>query len=280
MVVIHQFLGGTLPPNLDRLAVGRHLHRLSHFFNKSKFNAGDDETTTVEVNMPTSDAVLNDYLGSNNGAADEEGVAIANVGANSDSNIGAADEGAAIADVGANDYGNIGAADEGVANDNEEAQIDLQLNSTPIEVQEREAILLKATLHVKQAIIPRQQANNKIQQAIETADLPHENRRYCFITDYSQNMELPYFGASQPGDTYHFSALKINVFGIVDCSLFGGKLSAHVYHEGVGKKGGNNIASLLVNKLNRLNILQPDKTGKELTIIMDNCAGQNKIEWF
>ena len=209
------------------------------FFNKSKFNAGDEDTTTVEVNMPNSDAMPN-YL----------------------SDIGAADEGAAIADVG--------------ANDDEEEQIDLQLNSTPIEVQEREAILLKATLHVKQAIIQRQLANNKIQQAIETADLPHENRRYCFIADYSQNMELPYFGASQPGDTYYFSALKINVFGIVDCSLFGGKLSAHVYHEGVGKKGGNNVASLLVNELNRLNILQPDKTGKELTIIMDNCAGQNK----
>jgi hypothetical protein len=68
---------------------------------------------------------------------------------------------------------------------------------------------------------------------------PHENRRYCFIADYSQNMELPYFGASQPGDIYYFSALKINVFGIVDCSFFGGKLSAHV-------------------------------------IIMDNCTGQNK----
>jgi hypothetical protein len=45
----------------------------------------------------------------------------------------------------------------------------------------------------------------------------------------------------------------------------------------MGKKGGNNIALfLLVNKLNWLNILQPDKTGKELTIIMDNCAGPNK----
>jgi hypothetical protein len=57
-------------------------------------------------------------------------------------------------------------------------------------------------------------------------------------------MELPFFGSSQPGDTCYFSALKINVFDIVDCSIFGGKLSAHVYHEGVGKKGGNNVASL------------------------------------
>ena len=83
-------------------------------------------------------------------------------------------------------------------------------------------------------------------------------------------------GESQPGDTYYFSVLKINVFGIADCSIFGGKLSAHVYHEGVGKKGGNNVASLLVNEFQRLGIMRQECTGKELTIVMDNCAGQNK----
>ena len=114
---------------------------------------------------------------------------------------------------------------------------DLQLiENVQVDMMEREAILLKATLHVKQAIIQRKLANAKIQEAIDTANLPHSERAYCFIADFSQNMELPFFGESQPGDTYYFSALKINVFGIVDASIFGGKLSAHVYHEGVGKK--------------------------------------------
>jgi hypothetical protein len=111
---------------------------------------------------------------------------------------------------------------------------------------------------------------------MDSAHLPHSQRHYCFIADFSMNMELPFFGASQPGDTYYFSPLKINVFGIVDCSIFGGKLSAHVYNEGVGKKGGNNVASLLVNEFKRLDILKANETGKELTIVMDNCAGQNK----
>jgi hypothetical protein len=89
-------------------------------------------------------------------------------------------------------------------------------------------------------------------------------------------MELPFFGASQPGDTYYFSALKINVFGIVDASIFGGKLSAYVYDKGVGKKGGYNVASLLVKELQRLNIMIQNETGKSLTFIMDYCTGQNK----
>ena len=125
-------------------------------------------------------------------------------------------------------------------------------------------------------MIQRKLANTTIQKAIDTHDLPHSERHYCFIADFAQNMELPFFGASQPGDTYYFSPLKINVFGIVDCSIFGGKLSAHVYDEGIGKKGGNNVTSMLVNEFKRLNIMRENETGKELTVIMDNCAGQNK----
>jgi hypothetical protein len=156
-----------------------------------------------------------------------------------------------------------------------EDNVDLQLD-TNVEMLERESMLQKATLHVNQAMCQRKLANKKIQEAIDTRDLPHSQRQYTFIADFSQNMELPFFGESQPGDTYYFSALKINVFGIVDCSIFGGKLSVHVYHEGIAKKGGNNVASLLVNEFKRLGIIRDNERGKELTIVMDNCAGQNK----
>ena len=166
---------------------------------------------------------------------------------------------------------------ETASNNDLEMPQDLQLaENNQLELTQREATLQKASLHVKQALIQRALANQKIQEAIDTVDLPHCDRHYCFIADFSQNMELPFFGASQPGDTYYYSPLKINVFGIVDCSIFGGKLSVHVYDEGVGKKGGNNVASMLVKELKRLNIMQDNQTGKELTFVMDNCAGQNK----
>ena len=51
---------------------------------------------------------------------------------------------------------------------------------------------------------------------------------------------------------------------------------AHVYHEGVGKKGANDVASLVVKTLRHLNLLTTDNGGAELNIVFDKCSGQNK----
>ena len=51
---------------------------------------------------------------------------------------------------------------------------------------------------------------------------------------------------------------------------------AFAYPEGDGQKGANNFASLLVYGLKHLGMIIEGKTGKRLTIIMDNCSGQNK----
>ena len=67
--------------------------------------------------------------------------------------------------------------------------------------------------------------------------------------DYSPNLDLPHFGSEQPRDTYYFSSLTVNAFGLVDHATE--ILSAHVYDEGEKKKGGNNVWSLLYNKLGR-----------------------------
>ena len=53
-------------------------------------------------------------------------------------------------------------------------------------------------------------------------------------------------------------------------------MHVHLFHEGVGKKGANNVASLVVKTLRQLNILRKDSVGGELNIIFDNCWGQNK----
>ena len=53
------------------------------------------------------------------------------------------------------------------------------------------------------------------------------------------NGEMPHLGAQQPGETYYFSALIVNLFGIIN---MGGKrthLMTYTYHEGEGSKGGN-----------------------------------------
>jgi hypothetical protein len=56
-------------------------------------------------------------------------------------------------------------------------------------------------------------------------------------------------------------------------------LIAHVYNKGKGKKGGNNVASLIMKTLRLLGLLIPEGGGsiKELNIVFDNCSGgQNK----
>lgn len=50
----------------------------------------------------------------------------------------------------------------------------------------------------------------------------------------------------------------------------------HVYHEGVGQKGANNVCSLVVKTLTRLNLLRENEQGGELNVVFDNCSGQNK----
>jgi hypothetical protein len=54
------------------------------------------------------------------------------------------------------------------------------------------------------------------------------------------------------------------------------QLHCHVYTEGIGKKDANNVASLIMKTLQKLNLLCKDSVGGELNIIFDNCSSQNK----
>jgi hypothetical protein len=53
-------------------------------------------------------------------------------------------------------------------------------------------------------------------------------------------------------------------------------LHVHVQHEGIGKKGSNNVSLFIKKTLSDLNLLLNDSVGGELNIIFDNCSGQNK----
>jgi len=141
---------------------------------------------------------------------------------------------------------------------------------------EKERILKKAGLHVRQADAQRMLVNKKMEQGHQDKDVPHEPRRYCLIADFSQSEQLPYFGREQPGETYYYSPRKINIFGIVDCSIKGGKLNSYLYQEGEGRRGGNSVASMLMKFLKQEKWIQEGRTAEELNIIMDNCGGQNK----
>ena len=142
-----------------------------------------------------------------------------------------------------------------------------------------ENIILKAATHVRQTRSQRQLTNLKIEQAIFTNDevlsvLSQEQRVQTIIIDYCQNLNLPHLGADQPGDTYYFSPLSIFCFGV--CNAINNELTAYIYNESEGAKGGNNVASLVIDYVKH-NFVHDDKVPmKELNIIMENCTGQNK----
>jgi hypothetical protein len=70
--------------------------------------------------------------------------------------------------------------------------------------------------------------------------------------------------------------LTVNCFGTVDCSNEKDHLYAYVYHEGEGKYGGNNVASLVLETLQEKGFLDVNNPqSKKLTFVFKNCSGQN-----
>ena len=80
-------------------------------------------------------------------------------------------------------------------------------------------------------------------------------------------------GDERPGDFYYYSLINFYCFGIVDRTQE--HLHVYIYTEGGGKKGSNNISSLIMHYLTS-NVVDPSVMNKELNVIMDNCGGQNK----
>jgi hypothetical protein len=158
----------------------------------------------------------------------------------------------------------------------------LEAASTMTEEQ-RELMLLQAAVHIKMARAQRALYQAKVADAIAdaTAEKEHLVRRYTFVVDYGQNMELPVYNKEQPGCKYYFSPMSIYNLGVVnhahgyDDGQVSEHLHCHVYSEGIGKKGANNVVSLIMKTLQKLNLLCKDSVGGELNIIFDNCSGQN-----
>jgi hypothetical protein len=90
------------------------------------------------------------------------------------------------------------------------------------------------------------------------------------------------YNKEQPGCTYYFSPMSVYNLGVVNHAHVyndgwtSEHLHSHVYTEGIGKKGANNVASLLLKMLQKLNLLCKDSVGSELNIFFDNCSSQNK----
>jgi hypothetical protein len=115
-----------------------------------------------------------------------------------------------------------------------------------------------------------------VAEAMGDATVEHSERTYTFIIDYGQNMEIPVFNEEQLGPAYYFSSVSVYNVGVVhhayvyDNGMTGKNMYGHVYNNEVGKKGVNNVASLIVKTLRQLNLLRDDSAVGELNIIFDH----------
>ncbi len=91
---------------------------------------------------------------------------------------------------------------------------------------ERELMLLQAAAHIKMARAQRALYQAKVADAVAdaAAGKEHSVRRYTFVVDYGQNMELPVYNNEQPGCTYYFSPMSVYNLGVVD--------HAHIHNDG------------------------------------------------
>jgi hypothetical protein len=142
---------------------------------------------------------------------------------------------------------------------------------------ETQRVVKEIKQHIEDAISMRALCQILMEAAKTATKLKYADDEMVItlVADYCQNMEMPFFGKDQPGDTYYYTPKTINLFGIVDCNSEKDILYAYAYGEDHGGKGGNNVASLLMKHLEDRGFLDGRKR-KTLNIVMDNCAGQNK----
>ena len=142
--------------------------------------------------------------------------------------------------------------------------------------------LIKAKNHVKRYQVQKKEAKRAITLARSditnfVRHLPSLYRRHVLTIDMGQNLSLPNFEGEQPGDTFYLSPLTIYLFGVVDNATEDGidRMNAYVWPEYEGDRGANNICSCLLKDFKHRGWLNRQNYG-DLTIIADNCGGQNK----
>ena len=98
------------------------------------------------------------------------------------------------------------------------------------------------------------------------------------IMDFCQNIQIPSFMKDQPSAVYIFVPLSMYCLGFVDCISIQDHLHAYIYSKAKGGKGGNKVTELIKKYLSDKGC-QDGAAQFDLSIMMDNCLGQNKYNY-
>ena len=87
---------------------------------------------------------------------------------------------------------------------------------------------------MKGAQAQRKLFNSKVKKAVEDMRInanntaSHSQKTRTLVVDYGQNMQIPWLGACQSGDTYYYTPLNVCNLGVIDTS-FHGENTDHLY---------------------------------------------------
>lgn len=105
---------------------------------------------------------------------------------------------------------------------------------------------------------------NKLKEEVDNKSSDPHVKAICF--DFMQNVHIPNVPVQ---DTFYLRQLTTNIFCIHDIKKNTGNI--YLYHEGVAKKGPNEVCSFIQDFLDSVPLQYT-----ELHVYSDNCGGQNK----
>lgn len=108
---------------------------------------------------------------------------------------------------------------------------------------------------------------NKLKLLTEASQNSTNNDTVVITFDYMQNLQLPLIPVQE---SFYLRQLTVNVFGINSVGKQQAKF--YVYHEGIAKKGPNEVASFVLDFIKQ----EIPANTKHLHIFSDSCGGQNR----
>lgn len=139
-----------------------------------------------------------------------------------------------------------------------------KLNDPSCSVVEKGRLTLQNTIHLKKADAFRTKMNRYKQKAIQGEIL-------CISIDFMQNLPLPHIKSNK---VFYCRQLWHYVFGVHNLGT--NQVVMFTYHEGIAKKGANEVTSMLLRYITDYAGDSLENLPQHLVLISDSCSGQNK----